>query len=93
MTAEGWAWLWLGGVYLVWSGIFVGVVIFALRTDTNAEIEDGDGRGNREPQRHPRTPRGRTPRSGPEPSSGRPRGAERLARDRRLRRERVKLCS
>jgi len=80
MSAEGWAWLWLGGVYLVWTGIFVGVVIFALRTDTNTEIDGSDGRGNdRDPNRRlPRPPRGRLPRS----PSGRLRGAERLTKDR-----------
>jgi hypothetical protein len=91
MTAEGWAWLWLGGVYLVWTGIFVGVVILALRSDTNIEIDGGDGRGSdREPSRHPRSPRGRSPRSGRASASGRLRGAEGLAKVRRRRRERVK---
>lgn len=82
MSAEGWAWLWLGGVYLVWSGVFVGVVIFALRTDTNTAIDGSDGGGgsDREPDRpHPQPPRGRLPRT---------RGAERLARDPRRGRRR-----
>jgi hypothetical protein len=74
MTAEGWAWLWLGGVYLVWTGIFVGVVIFALRTDTNVEIDGSEGGGSdRRPERlRPRVPRGGRGR--------RLRGAERAAR-------------
>ncbi len=83
MSAEGLAWLWLGGVYVVWSAIFVGVVIFALRTDTNVQIEGSDdGGGNdREPdRRHPRTPPGRLPRT---------RGAERVASDRHRRRDRA----
>ena len=87
MSAEGWAWLWLGGVYLVWTAIFVGFVVFALRTDTNVEIDDSDGRGNdREPERHhPRSPRGRRPRSGLDAPTRRERGAERAARNRRER--------
>jgi hypothetical protein len=91
MSAEGWAWLWLGGVYLVWSGIFVGVVIFALRTDTNAEIDRSDGGGSDREREHdrPRSPRGRFPTSGSGVAAGRLRGAERLAEDRR-RRERAK---
>ncbi len=87
MSPEGWAWLWLGGVYLVWTAIFVGFVIFALRSDTNVEIDDSDGRGNdREPQhRRPRPPGGRRPRSGVDAPARRERGAERAARNGRRR--------
>jgi hypothetical protein len=87
MSAEGWAWLWLGGVYLLWTAIFVGVVIFALRNDTNVELDGSDGGGSdRVPDhRRPRPPRGRRPGLGAETPSWRRRGGERPRRNRRQR--------
>jgi hypothetical protein len=45
MTPEGWAMLWIAGVNLVWAAIFVGVLVFALRTDTESAHSSHRGPG------------------------------------------------
>src|SRR3954471_24528869 len=46
MTPEGWAMLWIAGINLVWATIFVGVLVFALRTDTEAAHRSHRGPGS-----------------------------------------------
>ena len=69
--------LWIGGINLVWASIFVGVLVFALRTDTERAHSSHRGPG---PDPGPDLPRPR----GPERRAGRTerrrlRGAERAA--------------
>jgi hypothetical protein len=70
MTPEGWALLWIGGINVVWACIYVGVLVFALRTDT-----EGSHRGRRTSDPEPEPPR--TP--GP-PGDGHPVGRVRRRR-------------
>ena len=83
MTPEGWALLWIGGINVVWASIFCGVLLFALRTDTEA----GDDRGGPGRGPGPQPPRLPEPRGAGHESRLRPRlrGAE-LAAARRQRR-------
>jgi hypothetical protein len=56
MTPEGWAMLWIAGVNLVWAAIFVGVLVFALRTDTEAAHRSHRGPGGEPGPEPPRPP-------------------------------------
>jgi len=56
MTPEGWAMLWIAGINLVWAAIFVGVLVFALRTDTEAAHRDHRGPGSDPGPEPPRPP-------------------------------------
>jgi hypothetical protein len=56
MTPEGWAMLWIAGVNLVWAAIFVGVLVFALRTDTEAAHRSHRGPGPDPGPESPRSP-------------------------------------
>jgi len=76
--------LWIGGINLVWASVFFGVLVFALRTDTEAGHRDHRG-----PDRDPEPPPTPGPRDAGHPAEhvGRPRlrGAERAAARRRRR--------
>ena len=82
MTSEGWAMLWIGGINLVWASVFFGVLVFALRTDTEAGHRDHRG-----PGRGPESPPTPGPRGAGHPGEHagrrRLRGAERAAARRR----------
>jgi hypothetical protein len=54
MTPEGWAMLWIAGVNLLWAAIFVSVLVFALRTDTESAHRSHRGPG---PDPGPEPPR------------------------------------
>src|SRR2546423_9266426 len=56
MTPEGWAMLWIAGINLVWATIFVGVLVFALRTDTEAAHRSHRGPGSDPDPEPPRPP-------------------------------------
>jgi hypothetical protein len=76
MTPEGWAMLWIAGVNLVWAAIFVGVLVFALRTDTEAAHRSHRGPGADPPR--PPDPHGVGRRAGRRERRRR-RGADRAA--------------
>jgi hypothetical protein len=71
MSPEGLALLWFAAINLVWALIFTGVVIFALRTDT---------------ERAGARPRSPAPEPGPAPDHGHRRRGPRHGADRRTRR-------
>src|SRR2546429_4771891 len=56
MTPEGWAMVWIAGINLVWAAIFVGVLVFALRTDTEAAHRSHRGPGSDPDPEPPRPP-------------------------------------
>ncbi len=72
--------LWIGGINLVWALIFVGVLVFALHTDTEAAQSGRRGPGPDPGPDPPRPPDGRGPgnRAG-RTERRRLRGAERVA--------------
>jgi hypothetical protein len=88
MTPEGWAMLWIAGINLVWAAIFVGVLVFALRTDTEAAHSSHRGPGSDPGPQPPRPPdphgvarragrRERRRRRGADRGIGHPRPADR----------------
>ena len=61
--------LWIGGINLVWASVFFGVLVFALRTDTEAGHRDHRG-PDRDPEPPPRPAHG-TPGTWPSMSGAR----------------------